>query len=341
MTYRMIILCCALFASLVGGFLCSFIFNKPAISAPFGEGHHNVIWFQESDDETPKQILKRTSSFQLDKDAVINSIMKECPDQQIKVALYDLDEQKYLIKPEHDDKIQSASLIKLLILAYSMEQKQQNPNKFNEDLQLTSNEYVKGSGILQYIPANVGEKFTLNNLDYLMITKSDNIAANILIKQLGMSNINHFADQLRLSGNTHLYNLLMLPQNKFLSCSDTDAHCNSTSVEDMVKLLRFLSRYPEAMLFLEHQEDRSGIPATFDKLNTAIVHNKTGTLTQLRSDAAIIDYNQHRYVLVIAVKNADKKQGDKIIQEISSTVLKTFIDPSITATKLEKNKKPA
>ena len=83
-----------------------------------------------------------------------------------------------------DDPVPSASLIKVPIMASLLEQAHRGNVRLDEKLTMTRADKMGGSGKLRRWRS--GTKFTVRELMHTMITESDNTAAHLLIKRLGM-----------------------------------------------------------------------------------------------------------------------------------------------------------
>ena len=92
----------------------------------------------------------------------------------------------------------AASMIKIFILAKAYEDIQSGSLRRNETFTLTPDNVVGGAGILQ--GRGYGTRVSLQEALNLMITESDNTAANLLIDRLGMDRINSY---MQSHGYTH------------------------------------------------------------------------------------------------------------------------------------------
>lgn len=188
----------------------------------------------------------------------------------------------------NNKKMQSASLIKLFILATVYEEKSKGEAK-----DISSND-IK-----------------------IMITQSDNGATNRIIDALGYEKINKY---IKDNG----YNNTEIKRKMLESNSNGD---NYTSVEDVGKLLEKIynnecvnSESSKQMLaYLKEQTRISKIPAGVPSgVQTA---NKTGELDTVENDAAIIYKENTPYILVVITSGlSDTAKARSNIKEISSTV---------------------
>ena len=95
-----------------------------------------------------------------------------------------------------NEKVLSASMIKLLILAELLKKASENKFSLSDTITITNFMKTEGDGVLKEL--NTGHHFTLKELATLMIIVSDNQATNILIDFLGMENINLLGKELGL-----------------------------------------------------------------------------------------------------------------------------------------------
>ena len=155
----------------------------------------------------------------------------------------------------------------------------------------------------------------------LMITVSDNDAANELVRKLGFGDasaglevVNEFC---RLHGfaDTHMGRLLLAPN---------DMDDNYTSVNDCGKFLREMNGNvlvgSEKLLDLMRQQERTGkIPAGVpENIETA---NKTGELSDVENDAAIIFGENGAYTVCVMMSGlSDTSAARSVIREISAQI---------------------
>lgn len=192
-------------------------------------------------------------------------------------------------QPQH-----SASMIKLLILNELFNQVNQGLIDINEGYTLTGADIVGGTGVLQ--GRGAGASTTFSEMAELMISQSDNTAANVIINRLGMGAINERAGALGLTGSS--LNRLMM---------DTDALAagvdNYMSARDAATLLKQVfdgtfvdaSASQFAMDALMNQSISAGI---LGGLSGGSFAHKTGSLSNAQNDAGIV-LGDHPYVLSV------------------------------------------
>lgn len=162
----------------------------------------------------------------------------------------------------------------------------------------------------------VGQTRTLRQLCELMITVSSNFAANLLIQKLGVENIRATVHSLHADG-----------MNVLRGVEDNKAYekglNNTTTARGLFQLLQAIAGGravdPEAsrqmVEILERQKFNEGIPAGLPA-GTRVAH-KTGEITKIHHDAAIV-FAPRPFVLVILVRGiADTKVSGQLMADIT------------------------
>lgn len=233
----------------------------------------------------------------------------------VSVAYVSLSDESDACYLEADRKVRSASLIKLVILAEYLREVEAGTLSGSEAYTLRASDIVGGTGSLQGRGAGFGT--TLDALAGLMISESDNVAANVLIDRMGMSAINAEAASLGLSSTS-------LGRKMMDSAAIAAGQDNYTSARDVARVLALIGEgrlvsqeaSAKALAWLERQTDRSGIPAGLPA-GTAC-GNKTGSLDSSRHDGAIV-LGERPYVLVVMTDGLGAA-ADPLIAQVSSAV---------------------
>ena len=165
----------------------------------------------------------------------------------------------------------------------------------------------------------IGTTMTLGQLCDAMITVSSNFAANLLIERLGVQNIRATVAKLGAGG-----------MNVLRGVEDDKAYAkglnNTTTARALFTLLQAIARGravspradAEMVAILKRQSFNNAIPAGLPP-GTPVAH-KTGNITKIHHDAAIV-YGPHPYVLVVLVRGIeDEKQSAALIAAISREV---------------------
>lgn len=223
----------------------------------------------------------------------------------------------------NSEKTISASTIKIYIMIETFNQIKSGNINLNDTVILEENMKTAGSGILS--SKETGEKFTINELITLMMIKSDNTAANILIDKIGMENINNCIKNLGCK-NTELNRKMM----------DTTAIEkgieNYTSVDDLSLTLEKLYNkqcvneyYDNLMLdIMQKNENHTKIPKLLP--DTISIANKSGEYTGVENDAAIITTDKGAYILCITTSKGGSGSQIKAINNISKDIYNKFME---------------
>ncbi len=161
-----------------------------------------------------------------------------------------------------------------------------------------------------------GQARTLRELCELMITVSSNFATNLLIDKLGVENIRATVHALGADG------VVVLRGVEDGKAFEKGLN-NTITARGLAMLLEAIAQgkavdaaSSQAMIaILERQKFNEGIPAGLPA-GIAVAH-KTGEITKIHHDAAIV-FAKRPYVLVILVRGlADHKQSAALIKDIS------------------------
>ncbi|MCR5175763.1 MAG: class A beta-lactamase-related serine hydrolase [Anaerovibrio sp.] len=189
----------------------------------------------------------------------------------------------------------SASMIKVFIMAYLMDEVSHAKLNLNSTLTLKASDKVGGAGIIS--GWSTGTEISLDTLTRLMITESDNTATNMLIDYLGMDNINSYIRQKGYSDT--------VLQRKMMDLEAVSAgRENYTSVKDLGDFFTGLNNhscvsyeYDQKMVdILLKQTDTEVFPAALPQVQIA---HKTGELDHLYDDGGIIYTENGSYIVVV------------------------------------------
>ena len=203
-----------------------------------------------------------------------------------------------------DESMQSASMIKLLVLAEYLDELDSGLIAADDSYELAYADIVGGSGTMQ--GDAVGTKYTLDEVARRMIAVSDNVGTNVLIERMGVEQIQAKADELGLSG-TQIAHKLMISAN--------DAARILTRVAGGA--LASANSCARAEEYLLEQEDDEGLAQGLPD-GVAFGH-KTGTVDNIRHDGGIV-YAEHPYVICVLTKNMGYDTANALMSQISSAV---------------------
>ncbi|MFZ2489897.1 MAG: serine hydrolase [Thermoanaerobaculia bacterium] len=168
---------------------------------------------------------------------------------------------------------------------------------------------------------HIGQELPLRELVRRMITRSSNLATNIVIEFIGAPRVMVLMKQI---GATDIKVLRGVEDDKAYRAGMN----NTTTSHDLMLIMRTLGEQkaisPEAsremIEILSAQEHNDGIPSGLPK-GTKVAH-KTGSITAISHDAAlVIPADRTSYVLVVLTRGFRKgDDADAVIRAISSAV---------------------
>ena len=212
-----------------------------------------------------------------------------------------------------DERVPSASVIKLPILLEAMERVKAGTLDLDEIHILTTTEKTGGSGVLQTYAER--SRVSYRELLRLMIVNSDNTATNIFISKLSRDAINK---RMRTIG------LMKSQLNRVMmdTLAAKQGRENYVTALEMKVLLEKIYRNKVAtpalcdqmIAILKQNQDTTTIPRLLPK-NTAVAH-KTGTLTYIRGDVGIV-YARQPFLLSVFVEGVPTAEAEQIIGEIA------------------------
>jgi beta-lactamase class A len=225
-----------------------------------------------------------------------------------------------------EDTFHAASTMKIPVMIELFHQVQQGKLKLDDSLPIKNEFHSLADGsIFTLDPKDdsetdlyqaVGQTRTLSQLCELMITVSSNFATNLLIQKLGVENVRATVHSLHADG-----------MNVLRGVEDNKAFAkglnNTTTAQGLAVLLEAIAKGQavdaeaslEMVEILERQKFNEGIPAGLPA-GMQVAH-KTGELTKLHHDAAIV-YAKRPFVLVILVRGlADIKDSSALMADIT------------------------
>jgi beta-lactamase class A len=171
---------------------------------------------------------------------------------------------------------------------------------------------------------HLGKTLTVRELAYWMITKSSNLATNLLVDVVGIPLIQQALDELEIDGVKILRGV-----------EDTAAFAaglnNEVTANGLLKMLRLIAdgkaysqnACEEMLKIMLDQQYRSGIPAGLPK--AARVAHKTGNISTVHHDAGIVYLEGRKpYVLVILTQFAAEQGRGTAVANVSRDIFNTL-----------------
>lgn len=230
------------------------------------------------------------------------------------VARIDDEEETGLIAAAGEAEIHSsASMIKLLIMECLFAMARQEKLDLTATVPLSAAPRVEGGGALQELFSY--HRFSLLELCRLMMVLSDNWATNLLIRQLGMEQINQRAQELGLA-NTRLQRFMMDVR------AIQEGRENLTTAADLLILLEHLYHLreepqlgQEMWHILGRQQFRDKLPFFWGE--DVPFYHKTGCLDRVEHDGGIWLTMQGAYGLIfLASELPDNASGIRLLSEL-------------------------
>ena len=247
---------------------------------------------------------------------------------EVSVAMRTLDgRSELLIDP--DRKFHAASTMKVPIMIQLFRQAEAGTLKLDEPLSIRNEFHSIVDGSVYQLSvgddsdkdvyARIGKTMTLRDLCEAMITVSSNFAANLLIERVGAENVRKTVA--RLGGDGMLVLRGVEDQKAFDKGMNNETTARALHVL-MLRIAQGQAVSPKAdaemAAILKRQQFHDAIPAGLPA-GTAVGH-KTGTITKIHHDAAIV-YGPRPYVLVVLVRGIqDQKVSGPLIASISREV---------------------
>ena len=173
----------------------------------------------------------------------------------------------------------------------------------------------------------IGQRVSYRDLCEAMITVSSNLAANLLIERLGPRKIQLTTDML---GATGMHVLRGVEDGKAFQKGLN----NTTTARALLTLMETIAHgqavdkpvSDQMIAVMKRQKFNDRIPAGLPP-GTAVAH-KTGEITKIQHDAAIV-YAARPFVLVVLVRGLeDVKQGSALVADIARVVYAASQQPS-------------
>ena len=171
---------------------------------------------------------------------------------------------------------------------------------------------------------HLGKTLTVRELAFWMITKSSNLATNLLVDILGIEVIQKALDELDIDG------IRILRGVEDQAAFEAGLN-NEVTANGLLKLLRLIAEgkayskqaCDEMLNIMLEQQYRSGIPAGLPK--AARVAHKTGNISTVHHDAGIVYLEERKpYVLVILTKFAAENGRGTAVADVSRDIFNTL-----------------
>ena len=212
-----------------------------------------------------------------------------------------------------DEKFETASTIKVYILAALFDAIEQGKASLHDMLTCEERFWIDGSGILGSL--EVGTALSVKNVATLMIIVSDNIATNMLIDYLGIDNINACIQKLGCR-DTVLHNVLDFAKYHQLGTTTPRDYASMfvriqnrtlVSPEASEQMWQILSQQHYNSMIVKSLPQFYVDPDNYDE-QLFWFASKSGSMNACRNDGGIITTPYGSYVIVMLNKDFSDKQ---------------------------------
>lgn len=220
------------------------------------------------------------------------------------MGIYINDLKGNVITMNADETFETASTIKVYILAALFDAIEQGKAALTDMLEYKAEHTIDGSGVMNSL--EVGTVLSVKNLATLMIIVSDNIATNILIDYLGVDNINDCIQRLGCH-DTILHNPIDFAKYDKLGTSTPRDY--GSMFERMAQGTLISAEASAQMLAICKQQHYNSmltksIPAYYldpDNFDEEIIYvaSKSGSMNACRNDGGIVSTPYGKYVIVL------------------------------------------
>lgn len=224
------------------------------------------------------------------------------------MGLYVNDLHGTVIEMQADERFETASTIKIFILAALYEAVEQGEASLSDRLTYETRHAIDGSGILSSL--EIGTVLSVKNVATLMIIVSDNIATNMLIEYLGIERINACIQRLGCK-DTVLHNPIDFEKYSKLGTS-TPRDYGSMFVRMAQGTLISPWASKEMLAICKQQHYNTMLTKSFppyyldaDNFDEEIIYvaSKSGSMNACRNDGGIVSTPYGKYVIVMFHKN--------------------------------------
>ncbi len=205
-----------------------------------------------------------------------------------------------------DKQFWAASVIKVPIACTFYKEVESGELKLEERNRINDDNYVLGSGIVKLLDKTT--RLTNKDLITLMLTVSDNSAANQLVDLIGAQSVETYMKELGLN-NTTFRHKMMIPAGKGPNLTTAGDMC--LLLEKMYKNEIFGSK--EILEIMQEQLDRTRIPLYLP--NDIKVAHKNGSLPQALHEVGIV-YAKNPFIFCFFSDNQkDKRKTNEVLSQ--------------------------
>ncbi len=223
-----------------------------------------------------------------------------------------------------DELFPSASMVKVPIMVACLKAEEEGRISLQERLKMTRSDKTGGSGSLRRYRS--GSSFTIDRLVELMVTRSDNTAANMIIDKLGFEYINGTFKKVGLE-KTNLARTLMDLRSRDRGVENLTTAREAAEVLEMIYKKGCISPTvsDKCLEVLKSQKINDRIPRLLPR--DAVVAHKTGLEREVCHDAGIVFTENGDFVISVFTKTWYKPvYAKRFIARVAALVYEVYKD---------------
>ncbi|QST01117.1 serine hydrolase [Pontibacillus sp. ALD_SL1] len=230
-----------------------------------------------------------------------------------------------IISKNENIPFRAASVIKVPIMMEAFRQQQEGALNLDKVQTINPSKTVAGAGVIHYLSGK--QDYTLRQLIDLMIIVSDNTAANIVLKAVGIENVNILMNQLGCQNS--------VMERFFMDTIATDKGFeNRTTAGDMMACLQAINEpHPLfskddqlAMKQILHNQQFKDMLGSFTSSEEIEAFHKTGELEGAQHDVGFFEYKgQTVYVAVLTDDLTRNQEGRELIASIGQLIVEEIV----------------
>lgn len=238
------------------------------------------------------------------------------------VAVIDLTTQQLVFTVNENMTLPQASAIKIPILMEVYKQAHAGNMELNKQIKVTQADKVGGSGVLQKMQQDT--VLSIYQLCVLMMTRSDNIATNVIIRIVGMDNVNKTMQEAGFSA-TRLQRKMMDAEATAKGIQNMSTPAEAVAILNLLYQGKFINAtVSKDILSVLKKTARSGSRIAALLPSGVPVSYKPGGLPAISTEWAIVYFHKHPYAIAVMEKGKPGGDSSKNIEQISLHVYNYF-----------------
>ncbi|GGD09431.1 serine hydrolase [Pontibacillus salipaludis] len=231
-----------------------------------------------------------------------------------------------IVSINHNHPFRAASIIKVPIMMEAFRQDRDGLLNLDDPHPISPSESVGGAGVIHYLSGQ--QNYTLRQLIELMIIVSDNTAANLVLKAVGMESVNSLMKQLDCQDSAL--------ERFFMDHSAIEKGFeNRTTAQDMMTCFLainephplFTKEEQKTMRQILYNQQFKDMLGSFTSSKEIEIFHKTGELEGAQHDVGVFKYRSETvYAAVLTDDLARNQEGRELIASIGQLVVDHLLD---------------